>query len=141
MIRKAKYQDLKEIIRLSKESLNNSFSEESLRKMIDEEETYYIFVKEINGLVGFIIIWISDNNGQIIDIVINESKRMLGYGKGLLKYSLNYFKENKVNTVSLEVRKSNLLAIKFYEKFDFKIEKTINNYYQNEDGLLMMRSL
>lgn len=141
MIRKAKTEDIKQIITLSKQSFNNSFSEESLIKMIDEEETYYLFVISDQEVFGFVIIWISEENGQIIDLLVSPNKRGLGFGKCLLKYSLTFLKENNVKVVSLEVRESNLTAINLYQRFNFKIEKTINNYYQNENGLLMMRSL
>lgn len=141
MIRQANEKDLDEIILLSKATLNNSFSKENLQSIIKEKETYHLFVIGEEVIYGFIILWISEENSQIIDFAINLKNRRLGYGKKLLNYSIDFLKDKNVKLISLEVRETNHNAIKLYELFDFKIIKTINNYYKNENGLLMMRSL
>lgn len=50
------------------------------------------------------------------------------------------FTEN-VKNVTLEVRVSNVAAIRLYEKYGFKIVSIRNNYYGNENGYLMIREM
>lgn len=59
-----------------------------------------------------------------------------GFASQLLEFSINNLNKSKFE---LEVRVSNKNAIKLYEKFGFKIVKTLENYYENEDGYKMVR--
>lgn len=140
-IRLAKKEDIDFIKELSDNNLLSSFSKEELLKFIIEEKTYYIFVIEENGLIGFLIVWLSDDNGQIIDLVIKENKRELGYAEKVLTYGIDYLIKKQVSLISLEVNVNNFKAINLYEKFNFKKERILKNYYKNEDGLLMMRKI
>lgn len=64
---------------------------------------------------------------------------------------LNKYKKNGIGTmlinsidkknISLEVRKSNIEAIKFYQKCGFKIVAERKQYYKNEDGYLMCKEV
>ncbi len=142
MITLAQIDDIKDIIKLSNEVFVSSFSEADISFFIKQKQTFFVYViKEELEFVGFIILWINDNNGQIIDLAIKENKRRLNYGRKLVEFSLDFFKQNEVKLVSLEVRVSNIAAIKLYEAFNFKVERTLSNYYKTEDGLFMMRSL
>jgi len=50
-------------------------------------------------------------------------------------------KESKVINITLEVRVNNNAAIHLYEKFGFQKEAIRANYYQEEDGLLMLKKI
>ena len=64
---------------------------------------------------------------------------------------LNGYKRNGIGTklinsidkknISLEVRKSNIEAINFYQKCGFKIVAERKKYYKNEDGYLMCKEV
>jgi ribosomal protein S18 acetylase RimI-like enzyme len=47
-------------------------------------------------------------------------------------------REIERNTIQLEVRVSNLRAQKFYQRFGLNIQQTIDNYYADEDGYMMV---
>ena len=51
--------------------------------------------------------------------------------------------DNIIEFLNLEVRESNMPAIRFYEKFDFKRVGLRKNYYKNpmENALLMTKTL
>lgn len=139
MIRKATLNDLEWIDQLSRENFETSFSKESLKNMIVEEETYHIFLAEKKEFIGYVIIWESDTFGQIVDIVVKNEYQGLGYGKSLLDYGLNYLKDMGIDTISLEVKVSNTRAIKLYESKGFILDHTIKNYYKEEDGYFYIR--
>lgn len=140
MIRYAELKDVDLIYNLSKENLPTSFKKETLIDYIKQKETYHVFVCEKEELIGFIILWISDQYGQIIDLVIKEDKRRQGYGKLMIEKSFEFFLQNNVKSLTLEVSANNKDAIKLYEKMGFKKMKVIHNYYNNVDGFLYVRS-
>ena len=93
------------------------------------------FVLEDNDIFGYISLWHDENKAQVESIIINDKNK--GYGQILFKYAMDYLKDY---IITLEVRKSNSIAIHIYEKFGFKTVTIRKNYYSNnEDALLMLK--
>lgn len=76
---------------------------------------------------------------EIEYIVVLEEYRKLGIATKLLNCILE--KYDNINNITLEVRESNIIAIKFYEKNGFVKASRRKNYYKNEDGILMIKEL
>ena len=68
-------------------------------------------------------------------ILVFEKFRKLGIGRKLFEFLEENIKKNKekenVEYIALYVQESNIPAIKFYEKMDFKKIKIIEGYYNN----------
>lgn len=136
MIKRADRSNISFIIDLLKSTNVQTFKKDALENMLNSD-IYNIFIYFDNKIpLGLIITWHSDIYGQIIDFAVNKAKQNQGIGKKLLKYAILFLINKGVCEISLEVRKSNKNAIHIYEKFKFKYEKAIPNYYKNEDGLL-----
>lgn len=90
-------------------------------------------IYEEDGIVKGILVYDEIYDRIEVDyiLVLNEYRRC-GIGKKLIDSLLNL-------NISLEVRKSNIEAIKFYKNCGFKIVAERKNYYKNEDGYLMCR--
>lgn len=135
MIKKASIEDIFFLNKILKESNIQSFNEETLKDMITGD-IYNIFIYIKEEPIGLIITWQSDLNAEIIDFVVNKENQNQGIGKKLINYAINDLIKKGINQISLEVRKSNEKAIYLYEKLGFTYDKTINNYYKDEDGLV-----
>ena len=83
------------------------------------------------GFLNFDLIY---DRIEINYLYIKEEYRGKGYASELIKYLLNY----DILNITLEVRVDNISAINLYKKNGFKIVKTINNYYGEKDGYLMI---
>ena len=93
------------------------------------------FVLEDDNIFGYISLWHDEDKAQVESIIINDKNK--GYGQILFKYAMDYLKDY---IITLEVRKSNSVAIHIYEKFGFKTVTIRKNYYSNnEDALLMLK--
>lgn len=90
-------------------------------------------VYEENNIIKGILIYDEIYDRIEIDyiLVLNEYRRH-GIGKKLINALTN-------SNISLEVKKSNIEAIKFYKNCGFKIVAERKNYYKNEDGYLMCK--
>ncbi len=102
----------------------------------------HYFVLEIDKKVqGYIGLWIEDN-AQIINFYVEKAYQGLGFGTMILDFIVKLCQMSKVKNISLEVRKSNIVAIKLYEKFGFLQVNIRPHYYSDgEDALVMNKEL
>lgn len=100
-----------------------------------EDKNYKIFIAENNNeILAYLLIMDGIDSYDILKIGIKTEYRGMGIGEKLLENILD-------KNIFLEVRKSNLGAIKFYEKNKFIKISERKNYYKdnNEDAIIMMR--
>ncbi|MBN2876554.1 MAG: ribosomal protein S18-alanine N-acetyltransferase [Bacilli bacterium] len=94
--------------------------------------------KEDHGIIGQMSLWIDDNKAQINNFYILTKYQGQRYGAKFLRHVFQYLREREVEEVTLEVKPSNVVAIKLYESFGFKTVSIRKNYYKNgEDAYLM----
>ena len=81
--------------------------------------------------------------GHLISIAVLEEYRGRGIGSTLLQHTIDAMKNvYKVASIYLEVRVSNIGAIKLYEKFGFKKARIVREYYRDgEDAYVMVLKL
>lgn len=95
---------------------------------IDYKSTH-IFLEEENEIIAYLRYFPKEDEKDTIQIGRVLTKRHKnGHGKKLLELTLKHLKEVNIKKVFIE---SQVHAIKFYEKFDFKI--TSDEYL--EDGI------
>ncbi len=90
-------------------------------------------------LVGYIGIWLMVDEAHIVAVAVRESYRGRGLGELLLAEAIDLALENQMESMTLEVRKSNLLAQALYEKYRFLKVGVRKRYYSDnhEDALIM----
>ena len=101
---------------------------------------YYVAVigKRTVGILGLRDI---AGEGEITNVVVDESERRKNIASLLMETALEKCDELGIKDVTLEVRISNTPAIKLYEKFGFKEEGIRPSFYEKpkEDALIMWR--
>ncbi len=99
-------------------------------------------VAEIDGQVaGYVGMQHVVDEGYICNIAVFPQYRRLGVATRLMECLMDYAKEQDMEMISLEVRPSNLGAIRFYEKFGFEQEGRRRDFYSNptEDALILTK--
>ena len=71
-----------------------------------------------------------------MNVAVYEEKR----NKKIASLLVDYFLSQNNKRIILEVRESNLPAIKLYQKFNFVIINIREKYYGNENAIIMERS-
>ena len=100
----------------------------------DSVNTYQVTVIEQQGqVVGFCILQPVLDEANLLLMAVHPSQQGKGMGYQLLEASLAMLKNDPVQ-VFLEVRESNIAAIKLYEKSDFHQIDMRKNYYPQADG-------
>jgi len=90
-------------------------------------------------LLGFIGVWLMVGEAHIVTLAVRESCRRIGIGERLIIACIELAMEAEQEVVTLEVRKSNDVAQRLYEKYGFDRVGLRVRYYtdNNEDAVLM----
>lgn len=134
MINKYKEEDIKDIIKLG--SLVNKKFEKlfNINNLPDNEEI--LVYKENNQVIGFLHYLDNIDYIEFLNVAVHEEKR----NKKIASLLVDYFLSQNNKRIILEVRESNLPAIKLYQKFNFFIINIREKYYGNENAIIMERS-
>lgn len=93
---------------------------------------YDAWVVENNEqLIGYGLMSVAIGEAHILNLCIHPQWQQRGYGKQLLYFLLEQAKEKQVDTVFLEVRVSNHIAISLYHKMGFNQIGVRRSYYPN----------
>lgn len=92
-----------------------------------------------NQIIGIIIYDFIYDRIELDYIYVDISKRNMGIASKLMSYMIADGKNSNASNITLEVNVNNEEAIALYKKFDFNVVATRKNYYNNEDGYLMIR--
>ncbi len=98
--------------------------------------THNIIYKKGSKIVAFVIYTVIYENVEIVDIFVLNDCRKEKIGTKLLNKIIS---ENLDKNITLEVNKNNKVAINLYKKLGFEIVAIRKKYYDNGDGLLMLK--
>ena len=137
---------------LKKEYLDSLKSLEDLcftsgwsRKMFEADITnpnaYYVLCIDGENVIGYCGLYSVLDEADITNIAVHPDYRKKGIATQILHKIFNYCNEKSITNLNLEVRKSNINAIKLYEKNGFEIVGIRKNYYPDnrEDAYLMTK--
>ena len=134
-----KKSDIRFIIEeIEKKSFNDAWSVSMLEEELDNDIASYILILLDDSIIGYAGYWKVLDEADIMRIAIVPEFRGRGFSKALLARVIEHAKENGIKDVTLEVRKSNEVAINLYKSFGFTIEAIRKGYYPDgEDAVLM----
>jgi len=99
---------------------------------------------EVDGcIVGYVLYWLLPGAADIHNVAVHLDFRRRGIARQLLGRVLTQARAQSATRVTLEVRKSNVAAIKLYESIGFLTTGTRQGYYSDdgEDALTMSLEL
>lgn len=83
----------------------------------------------------------SGNTADLLRIAVCSENQASGLATFLVNFMINNLRDKSFQEVILEVRQSNLPAIKLYEKIGFKKITIRKKYYGDEDGVIYLLKL
>lgn len=94
------------------------------------------------AVVGYILFWHVADEIHLLNVAVDPSARRGGIGRALVDDLVAYAREHAAAKVILEVRASNEVAIRLYERIGFARFNVRRSYYADgEDGIEMMLHL
>ncbi len=98
----------------------------------NDSRPFTIYADDV--MVGYVLMYVGEENYQIINFIIDDRFQKNGYGTEAAKLCIDYLREEyNADKVSLPVKTENDAAQKLWSRVGFKMTKTV------EDGYNFMR--
>ena len=124
---------------------SNTISLWSKNQWVNEfkKEGIKVFCLSLENLViGICVVQVVLDEAQINYFVVNQKFRKRGFGSHLMSFLVKQCERLNINKLLLEVSKKNVIAEKFYNRFDFSTVGIRRNYYKDgSDALLKEKKL
>ena len=122
---------------------SQAWSRESLARAAADENALYLVLKEDAILVGYCGVWLSFEEGEIMNVAVRSDFRRRGCAAELLRALLARAGERGASRFFLEVRQGNLPAVRLYESLGFEKIGIRKNFYSDpkEDALILRKEL
>ena len=131
--------DAKYIAEIEQYCFSTPWTEKQVKSC--DNSTVFFLAKADGKTVGYGGMYTVLDEGYITNIGVMPDYRRRGIGAKLVSKLIDYSVRNSLSFLSLEVRVSNIAAIKLYDSFGFKEVGKRKNFYSNpkEDALIMTR--
>ena len=144
-VEKMTISDLKNIKDILQTEFDDFWNYKILEEELNSSNSYYLVAKAENELeneiVGFAGIKVVLDEADVMNIVVKKSKRNNKIGSLLLEHLISLAKNLNCKSLSLEVNEDNLPAINLYKKFGFEQIGFRKNYYEDKNGIVMVKYL
>ena len=140
-IRNIEKNDIPRLVLLEEELLKETVGEEMLGAELHNKFARF-YVATFNGIViGYLSCWMVEETVDIINVVIDKDYQHQGFGQALFSQMEEEAKANNCTNIMLEVKETNLKAIKFYQKQGYEQISIRKNYYQDHTNALIMKKV
>ena len=146
-IRKMEIADLPAVLEIENLCFVAPWSKQDIINELDNQyANFWVIELSAEGVdkqvVGFSDYWQTFDSATICQIAIHPGIRRHQLGSALMDEIINDCYAKRVQNITLEVRKSNQIAINFYKKHGFIESLVKEKYYSNgEDAIYMMRGV
>ncbi|MGO1469713.1 MAG: ribosomal protein S18-alanine N-acetyltransferase [Tissierella sp.] len=143
IVRQMLEKDIEDIVEIEKEAFTTPWSKKAFTSEINENNLAYYLVAQVEGkAVAYGGIWLVLNEGHITNIAVKEEYKGKGIGNKIVEGLIYHCIKRGIDNMTLEVRKSNQVAINLYEKYGFIDYGVRPKYYADdgEDAIIMWRS-
>lgn len=140
-IRKMTLKDIFSVAEIEKETFSIPWSEKAFQESLSLNNTIYVVAEEADKIVAYCGIYISMEDGNITNVAVSKNHRRKHIGEQAVAYLLRLAKEQGVKHVTLEVRQTNVSAIRLYEKLGFREAGIRKDFYDKpkEHALIMWK--
>ena len=137
--------DLRDIEEIERRSYPTPWSRSMIAGELAKPSSICLGAFEAEGehgaLCGYLIVSRYVDAWHIMNVAVAPERRRQGIASALLQRLLELTKDDSLRGYTLEVRVSNLGAIRLYERFGFRRKGIRRGYYTDnrEDALIMWR--
>ncbi len=118
---------------------NSRWGREAFLENIRNSYDHLVVLKAGNSVpLGYGLLRVFDD-AEVVMAAVDESFRLRGFGKLIVNELIRLAKKDKAKSIFLEVRESNLPAIRLYESLGFERAGIRSGYYSDpkEDAIIM----
>ena len=140
-ISKIERSDINDVFKIEElvHPLHHWSKESFYNELANNLAVYYGIKSEENTLAGYIGTWKIIDEAHITTLAVHPDYQKKQLAQALLVQTIEDCYQSMIKYITLEVRESNISAIKLYEKFLFESIGIRKHYYQdnNENAIIM----
>lgn len=142
-IRKMDLSDIRYVYEEEVKIFGKSLGEKTLYNEVIYNDLSHYYIAIVDGeRAGYVGSWLTIPNAEILNMFVSDKYRGLGIGYLLLEKIIEICNDQEIENITLEVRKSNVYALKLYASLGFVSEAIRKKYYgDGEDAFLMVKKL
>ena len=135
--------DLGRVIAIENASYTMPWSDETFRTLILRGDAEAIVADDAGEVVGYAVFWWVVDQAELGNVAVDGAHRRRGIGELLVPTTIERARGRCMRELFLEVRPSNPVAQRLYERLGFVHVGRRRNYYvrPTEDALVMRRGL
>ncbi len=137
-LREMREEDLDRVYEINRRSFTtDAWSREALEREFSLPYSIRYVLEDKGEIVGYSVVWVIKGEAFIMVFAVAPEHRGRGVGREFLRMLLEDLK-GKAEVVQLDVRKSNLPAIRLYRSMGFRIVKERKKFYSDGENALTM---
>jgi len=139
LIRNLKLEDIKDVMKIADTSLKEVYTDELFLTLYSAWNTGFYVAVQDEVIVGFVCgTIIPENQARILMLAVHPLYRRSGIGSRLMDVFTRKCVIENVDTIILEVRPTNNVAINFYLNRNFTPVETLEDFYTNGETAIKM---
>jgi [ribosomal protein S18]-alanine N-acetyltransferase len=133
--------DVPSVVRIENESYSVPWSDSTFRGLLRRRDAELVVATVNEKVIGYAVFWCVLDQGELGNVAVTGSHRGAGVGDRLVAEVIRRAAHRGIREIFLEVRPSNAVARRLYERFGFTHVGRRRNYYQEpvEDALVLRR--
>jgi ribosomal-protein-alanine N-acetyltransferase len=137
--------NLDAIVEIERASFSTPWTADMFRwelRNMDVSATYVLRTAD-RTVVAFCCVWTVLDELHINNVAVRPDLRRRGFAATLLEHVMEEAARHGAAKATLEVRRSNVAALRLYDRLGFTVSAVRPNYYSNpvEDALILWRSM
>lgn len=122
--------------------LNWRWTPARVKRQIQDKDTMVLIASRAGAMAGFAIMRFGDDHAHLFLLAVRPEFRQTGIGRSMMEWLEKSCRTAGMQTVRLEVRASNRVALRFYRKLGYHLIATVAGYYdRREAAAIMVRTL
>ena len=135
--------DLPVVFDIELSSYSMPWGDETFRGLLRRRDAEALVAERYDEVIGYAIYWWVADQAELGNVAVSANARGQGIGAALVNAVVTRASRRGIRELFLEVRPSNLVAQRLYERLGFATVGRRRNYYARptEDALVMRRAL
>ncbi len=122
--------------------LNWRWTPAKVKRHIRDKDTMVLIASKDGTIAGFAIMRFGDDQAHLFLLAVQPEFRRTGIGRSMMRWLEKSCRTAGIQAIRLEVRRSNLGAMRFYRSLGYRFLGQVAGYYdRREAAAILARSL
>jgi len=137
-IRDMSLDDIDKVYEINKKSFTtDAWSRDAIEREFRLNYSRRYVLEENGNILGYAVLWVIKGEAFLMTFAIDPAFRNRGLGRKFLEKIISKLK-GEAQVLQLDVRKSNLPAIRLYRSLGFRVVKERPKFYSDGESALLM---